>query len=89
MRAAGDGLGGELMLNGADRAKFGETAVREANKQLSGEKLVLSERTAPIVGGVVIRRGQIEINGALDVIVRMLSEQEAYAVSGILFGQGE
>jgi V/A-type H+-transporting ATPase subunit E len=87
VRAAGDGLGGELMLNKTDRERYGKTVVEEANKKLS-QPLVLSDDTAPIVGGVVIRRGQIEINSALDVIVRMLSEQNAFAVSGILFGQG-
>ncbi|MEG1773612.1 MAG: V-type ATP synthase subunit E family protein, partial [Oscillospiraceae bacterium] len=56
---------------------------------ISGRLLTLADDTAPIVGGVVVRRGRIEINCALDVIVRMLSEEAAFEVSNALFGKGE
>ena len=86
--ALSDGLGGELLLNKRDLAKHGE-AVQKAIQSEVGAEVTLSADTAPIVGGLVIRRGKIELNCALDVIVRMLSEQAAFEVSNALFGKGE
>jgi V/A-type H+-transporting ATPase subunit E len=86
--ALSDGLGGELLLNKRDLPKHGE-AVHKAVQSEVGAEVTLSADTAPIVGGLVIRRGKIELNCALDVIVRMLSEQAAFEVSNALFGKGE
>lgn len=88
VKAADDGAGGELLLNERDRDRFGETVTAEVNKRLKGTPLTLASDAAPIVGGVVVRRGRIELNCALDVIVRMLSEDSAFYVSNALFGKG-
>ena len=78
-----DGKGGEVLLNARDRAAHGQ-ALAEA---LSG-RAVLAADEAPIVGGVVIRRGKIEYNCALDALVRMASEKVAPEVSQALFPEG-
>lgn len=78
-----DGKGGEVLLNAKDRAVHGQ-ALAQA---LSG-RAVLAADTAPIVGGVIIRRGKIEYNCALDVLVRMASEKVAPEVSQALFPEG-
>ena len=88
VKAAGDGEGGELLLNEKDRAAYGEKVLAKANTKLS-VPLTLAKDTAAIVGGVVVRRGLIELNCALDALVHMLSEESAIEVANALFGKGE
>lgn len=78
-----DGKGGEVLLNARDRAAHGQ-ALTEA---LAG-KATLAPDSAPIVGGLIIRRGKIEYNCALDVLVRLVSEKAAPEVSAALFPEG-
>lgn len=78
-----DGKGGEVLLNAKDRAAHGQ-ALAEA---LNG-RATLAADAAPIVGGLIIRRGKIEYNCALDVLVRMVSEKVAPEVSSALFPEG-
>lgn len=64
-------------------------SVKSAAEGLSQGRLVaLAEDCAPIPGGVVVRRGKIELNCALDVSVRMLAESMAFEVSALLFPEG-
>lgn len=86
--ACADGLGGELLLNAKDQAAYGKAVVDQANGQLSGEKLSLASDLADIDGGVIIRRGKVEINCALEVIVRMLQDDISGEVAACLFGKG-
>lgn len=78
-----DGLGGELLLNERDHAAHGEALIAAINGAVT-----LAPDFAPIVGGLIIRRGKIEYNCALDVIVRMVSEKVAPEVSEALFSKG-
>ena len=78
-----DGKGGEVLLNAKDHAAHGQ-ALAEA---LSG-RATLAADSAPIVGGLIVRRGKIEYNCALDVLVRMVSEKAAPEVSSALFPEG-
>ncbi|MBC8576437.1 V-type ATP synthase subunit E [Yanshouia hominis] len=66
-------------------------SVKSAAEGLSQGRLglvTLAEDCAPIPGGVVVRRGKIELNCALDVSVRMLAESMAFEVSALLFPEG-
>ena len=83
-----DGQGGELLLNAKDYAACGTAVLEQANSKIKGEKLSLAGDAADIRGGVVIRRGKIEINCALEVIVRMLQEEISGQVAACLFGKG-
>ncbi len=78
-----DGKSGEVLLNAKDHAAHGQ-ALAEA---LSG-RATLAADNAPIVGGLIVRRGKIEYNCALDVLVRMVSEKAAPEVSSALFPEG-
>lgn len=78
--ACTDDRGGELVLNGRDREKFG--------KRLSSETgLKLSERTAAIAGGVIVSFGDVDNNASLEVVIRELREQCSFEVSETLFGK--
>ena len=57
----------QLILNADDRAKYGEAIVKQANA-ISGRSLTLSEETRPIVGGLILSQGRIEVNCTLDAL---------------------
>lgn len=64
-------------------------SMKTAAEDLSqGKRISLADDCAPILGGVVIRRGKIELNCAIEVTVRMLSESMAFEVSDLLFPKG-
>jgi V/A-type H+-transporting ATPase subunit E len=86
--ALADGLGGELMLNERDLPLYGDDLMKSLKGAVAGN-VSLAPETAPIVGGLVIKRGKIELNCALDVLVRMLSEKSALEVANVLFDKGE
>ena len=57
----------QLILNADDRDKYGEAIVTQANA-ISGKSLTLSEETRPIVGGLILSQGRIEVNCTLDAL---------------------
>ena len=63
---------GELLFSEKDQARAG--GLVEKMNQQNGAQLTLSKQTAPIPGGFILRQGQVEINCALDAIVRSLEE---------------
>ena len=71
--------GCEILLNSRDKKAYGQKLV--AN--FSG--VTLAPKSAPIVGGIVVRKGKIEYNCALDVIVASVSEELSAKVAGALF----
>lgn len=76
--------GGELVFNPRDKERCG-TAVQSRVEEQTGRKLTLAADTAGIPGGFILRQGKVEINCALDAVVRALSEQTAKDVAAILF----
>lgn len=54
----------------------------------SKKMVTLSDETADITGGVVVRRGKIEYNCDIAVIIRILSEEMAPEVHNKLFPKG-
>lgn len=86
--ACADGEGGELLFSAGDRARVGAAVLKRAKDRLPGAALTLSEDTAPIRGGVVVRRGQLELNCALEILVRMQAEQCSGEVARTLFPKG-
>ena len=89
LSACKDGEGGELVFNSKDASVLGKDVVESVNGKITGKKVVLSSDNANIKGGLIIKRGSIDINCSLEVIVRMLREELSLDVAGILFGKGE
>lgn len=79
----------ELVFNSRDRAELGKTVCRKANELLSAEgklgKLTVSEDTADISGGVIVRFGGIETNCSIDALVRQQRSALATEVAQVLF----
>ncbi len=78
--------GEEIVLNAADRARVGEAVVRAANERL-GKKgaLRLSESTGEFDGGLILRRGNIEVNCTSSLLVELCRGELSAAIAGVLF----
>ena len=79
----------EIILNPSDRAKFGAQVAGQANRLLShggsAAALTLSEQTRPIRGGVLLSDGTVEVNCALETLVRLSRSEVTGLVSKLLF----
>lgn len=91
-QACGAALTGdeEVILSAADRGRIGQKLVAAANaalkeRGLPGE-LKLSDETKPVSGGLVLRRGSIEVNCTLDKLLEMSRGSLDAEVASILFG---
>lgn len=64
----------EIVLNARDKAEVGKAVCKAANELLSAKgtpgKLTVSEETADISGGVIVRFGGIETNCSIDALIR-------------------
>ena len=81
--------GEEVILSEADRSRLGEKLVAAANaalkeRGLPGE-LRLSDETRPISGGLVLRRGSIEVNCTVDKLLEMSRGSLDAEVASTLF----
>lgn len=79
----------QIILNPADREKLGAQVVAQANQLLSQAgskaKLSLSEQTRPIQGGLLVSDGAVEVNCALETLVRLSRTEATGEVSRLLF----
>ena len=87
--ACEDDGAGELVFNKKDRERLGEKTVSAANSLLSNGRLSLSGDVAPIKGGVIVKKGNIDFNCSFEVILRMLKEELSADVARTLFDKGE
>ena len=76
----------ETVLNAADRARVGEAVVKNANEKL-GEKgrLRLSDAAGEFDGGLILRRGNIEVNCTTALLVELCRGEMSAAIAGVLF----
>ena len=72
-----------IILNSEDRAKFGNALMDEINS--AGLRLTLSEETRPIVGGLILSQGRIEVNCALDRLAALHRSELAGEAARLLF----
>lgn len=79
--------GGELRLNAKDKARIGQKLVDRINKEGKAGTLTLSEHTIDAAGGFVLRRGAVEINSTLEVMVEAIREEVTPDVVKTLFGE--
>ena len=82
----------EVLLSEADRARYGNTVVEDARREARrrfgtalADKLVLSEETADIDGGLVLRYGSIEANCSLSMLISRMREELEREVAAVLF----
>lgn len=84
--AAENGSGDEeLLLSKTDRDAVGAAVVEAANAKKLGAAFRLSEETRDTGGGLVLRRGRVELNCSFTEKLRQLRQEESSAVAQLLF----
>ena len=74
----------KVILNADDRKKYGEQVVAAANKQLGGS-LSLSDETGDFSGGVILKRGAVEVNNTLDLLIELKKSEMSAELAKLLF----
>jgi len=80
--AAGTGCE-EIVLSASDRENVGQAVVSAANA--GGAAFTLSDETRELGGGLVLKKGKVEINCAFDTQLRQLRQEMASDVAHTLF----
>ena len=75
----------EIVLNARDREKVGPAVVAAANARLSDGKLTLSDETGAFRGGLLLRRGSIEANCTVELLVELCRGEMAAELAKVLF----
>jgi len=75
----------EIVLNERDRKAVGEKVVKAANAQLGKGRLTLSEDTGDFAGGLILRRGSIEANCTVELLVELSQGELSAKVADVLF----
>lgn len=82
----------EVMLNPKDREHHGKTIISNFKRRIVGKELgdiasrvVLSDKTVDIDGGIVVKMGSIEINSSVHTLVASLRSSYEAKVAKILF----
>ena len=75
----------QVVLNARDREKVGPAVVAAANAQLSDGKLTLSDETGAFRGGLLLRRGSIEANYTVELLVELCRGEMAAELAKVLF----
>lgn len=79
----------QVILNPADRTRYGVKACEKANAQLQAAgkagSITLSEETRDIRGGLLLKSGAVEVNCAYETLVRLSRTQATGEVSKLLF----
>ena len=84
--AAENGSGDEeLLLSARDREAVGAAVVDAANARKPGVSFHLSGETRDTGGGLVLRRGRVELNCSFTEKLRQLRQEESSAVARLLF----
>ena len=80
----------QIVLNAEDRARLGEKAVAEANAllKMAGRKagLTLASECGDFSGGLVLKRGNIEDNCTVELLVDLCRAEMSSKVAEVLFG---
>ena len=75
----------QVVLNARDREKVGPAVVAAANAKLSDGKLTLSDETGAFQGGLLLRRGSIEANCTVELLVELCRGEMAAELAKVLF----
>lgn len=84
VEASAGSLDGEVVFSPEDRQRVGKAVVEKANAA-AGKQLVLSEETAPIKGGFLLKSKSVEVNCTFETLVRLQKAETAGAVAKKLF----
>ena len=75
----------EIVLNARDRETVGAQVVQAANAKLADGKLTLAGETGDFTGGLILRRGNVEANCTVELLVELCRGEMSAEVAGVLF----
>ena len=75
----------EVLLNGRDRDTVGPAAVKAANETLGAGRLTLAADAGNFAGGLILRRGNIEVNCSVELLVELCRADMSAQLAGVLF----
>ena len=75
----------EVLLNGRDRDTVGPAAVKAANETLGAGRLTLAADAGNFAGGLILRRGNIEVNCTVELLVELCRPDMSAQLAGVLF----
>ncbi len=75
----------EVIFNQRDRERLGERTVAAINAA-KGTRLTLSAQSRDFAGGLILKRGNIEVNATLELLMELARRELAPEVARILFG---
>ncbi len=75
----------QVVLNARDREKIGPAVIAAANARLSDGKLTLSDEVGAFRGGLLLRRGSIEANCTVELLVELCRGDMAAELAKVLF----
>ena len=73
----------EIILNERDRGAIGEKLLKAVNAD--GMHMTLSDETREISGGLILRRGSVEANCSVELLVEMCRGELSSKLADILF----
>ena len=83
VKKAGPAGDEEIILNAADRARVGEALIKAVNADSA--KMKLSDETRDIKGGLILRRGSIETNCSVELLVELCRGELSAKLADVLF----
>lgn len=79
----------QLIFNANDKVKVGTEVLAAANAQLKAKglegKLTLADETREMVGGFVLKNGNVEVNCTVDIMLELIRGELAAQVAQVLF----
>ena len=76
----------QLVLNAADKEKYGAQLTALCNVLLKGKgSITVAEETADIIGGFILKQGDVEVNGTIDILLELIRGELAAQVAQVLF----
>ena len=75
----------EIVLNAKDASAVGSAVVDGANALLGNGKLSLSKKTGSFAGGLILRRGSIEANCTVELLVELCRSEMSAQIAKLLF----
>ncbi|MBO5556356.1 MAG: hypothetical protein J5927_04150 [Oscillospiraceae bacterium] len=75
----------QIVLNAADRERVGAQVVKLANARLGDGRLTLSEETGSFDGGLLLRRGNVEVNCTVELLVELCRGDMSAQLADVLF----
>ena len=76
----------QLVLNAADKERYGAQLEVLCNTLLKGKgSVTVAEETADIIGGFILKQGNVEVNGTVDILLELIRGELAAQVAQVLF----